>query len=287
MRRICALASLALALTVGLVAMPAASATAIPFTDPNAHGSIGFCDSAAHEVTSGDIGAAPFTAYAVSSAPAPAGYGTDKQGRAALYAYQPIQYLDPGNWSGKQMSAASIFTNSRYPKSAQTVVDPALVDFTSAFPPHWDGLVQFRMFFSAPYRAPYASTYPTAVVKVAGNRWSLIQGGGVPCNSGKSTSVEVRSLPKSVFNNATPRATPGAAGATGSTSHHGTTGTSKDASSAAGAASGGASSATADASPVAAAKKSGTSTGAVWAILLAAVAAATIGFVVWRRRRTS
>jgi hypothetical protein len=184
---------------LALITAPVVRAAAAPaFNDPNAQGSIGFCDGAGHEVTSGSIDAAPFTWIAASSAAAPAGYAAP-QGRANLYAYSPIQNVDPGDWSGKSMTAASTFTNSSHPMAAGTILDPALVDFIGAYPLHWDGLVQLRLLFSAPLKSVYSATYPAAVIRVSGHNWTLVSGGGVPCNAGSAQSVEVQRLPRTAF----------------------------------------------------------------------------------------
>jgi hypothetical protein len=173
-----------------IVAGPAgtAGASPVPFTDTNAIGTLGFCDQSGHEVTSGKVGTGPFAWTAVSSVPAPAGYDTTR-GRASLFVYQPIKDVDPGDWSGKQMTAASFYTNAAHPMAQATVLDPALVDFVSVFPPHWDGLVQFRMFFSAPLQPQHTETYPAAVVQVTGDSWTLVSGGHADCGAGKGVSV--------------------------------------------------------------------------------------------------
>src|SRR3954463_5459584 len=102
-------AGIALAL-IGLPSRTPRAGASVPFTDPNAVGALGFCDRSGHEVTAGKIGDAPLAWTAVSSAAAPAGYAAPK-GRAGLFAYQPIKDVDPGDWSGKQFTAASQFTN--------------------------------------------------------------------------------------------------------------------------------------------------------------------------------
>lgn len=215
-RRAVLVAGVALAALTFGVAGPAA-ADPIPFEDPSASGTIGFCDQSGHEITSGKIGAAPFAWTAVASVQAPAGYAAPK-GRASLFVYQPIENVDPSNWSGKQMTAASAFTNTEHPMAQATVLDPALVDFVSVYPTHWDGLVQFRMFFSAPLQSPLTSSYPAAVVRVTGDTWTLVSGGHPACGSGTSISAETRALPASRFNVPTPRATRGATPASGAQS---------------------------------------------------------------------
>jgi len=185
----------------------AAAASNVPFTDPHAHGSLGFCDKTGHEVKSGSMTVAPVAWFAVSSTPAPSGYAN---GKATLYGYQPIKGVDPGNWSGEALTGSSTFSNAKYPMVQGTVIDRALGDFTGAFPPQSDmgGLVELRMTFNGP-KGLYNTTYPAAVLKVTQTTWTLVQGGGVPCNAGTAKSSEFLALPASDF--ATPpRATPAA-----------------------------------------------------------------------------
>jgi hypothetical protein len=283
----CASAAAAAALAVVALGAGPARADSIPFSDPNATGTIGFCDKSGHEVTSGNIGAAPFAWTAVSSDRAPAGYAAPK-GRASLFVYQPIRYVDPGDWSGKQLTAASTFTNTAHPMAQATVLDPALVDFVSVFPPHWNGLVQLRMFFSAPDSPQHTDTYPAAVVRVKGDNWTLMSGGHPACGAGRSVSVETISLPKSAFNVKTPRATPGVTAPSGASAAGSNKGTS-----AAGSATGGADgAATVHPSNAAAATKSGgsgSSAGWWWLVAVVVVGAGGGGggAVTWRVRRGS
>jgi hypothetical protein len=273
----------ALALVVGPAA-PAAADT-VPFTDPNATGLIGFCDQSGHAVTSGKLRDAPFVWTAVSDTKAPDGY-TSPKGRATLLAFQPIQYVDPGDWSGKQLTAASQFTNSAHPMSQATALDPPMLSFTGAYPPRWSGLVQIRMYFSAPDQPQSTSTYPAAVLRVSGDSWTVVQGGAADCSAGKATSIESVALPSKAFAHATPTNGSTSSGAPGRSGSAKPTGASNSAS-------GSARSGSADASAAAAAlagdkKKSATGglgSGAIW-ITLVAVAALGLGAEVIRRRRT-
>lgn len=180
------------------LAVPAVAVSSVPFTDPGAQGSITLCDKSGHEVRSGSTLTAPFAWLAVGSTAAPAGYGAPT-GRATLYAYQPVKNVDPGDWSGKQLTGSSTFTNSNHPMASGTVLDSAMGDFVGAFPPQWDGLVQLRMAFTAPAKSPYGDSYPTAVVRVSGKTWTLVQGGGGPCTAGSASSTELKALPSSAF----------------------------------------------------------------------------------------
>jgi hypothetical protein len=271
--------------TAALGAAPA-QADAVPFDDPNATSSIGFCDKAGHEITSGKIGDAPFAWTAVATDPAPKGFAAPR-GRASLFAYQPIKYVDAGDWSGKQMTAASRYTSTAHPMAQATTLDPALVDFVSAFTPHWDGLVQFRMFFTAPLSPQHTGTYPAAVVKVQGDTWKLISGGHPDCHAGKAVSNETVALPSSVFNGPSVRATPGVKASSPAAG-------SKGAATGSPAASGSTSGATGANDPASASKAAaegpagGSGSRAWWVLLVGALAAAAgAGGWQWRRRRAS
>jgi hypothetical protein len=290
-RRTCAAAVAALVAVTGFAALalvvgPAAPARAdtIPFTDPNATGLIGFCDQSGHAVTSGKLRDAPFVWTAVSNTKAPDGYASPK-GRATLLAFQPIQYVDPGDWSGKQLTAASQFTNSAHPMSQATALDPPMLSFTGAYPPRWGGLVQIRMYFSAPDQPQSTSTYPAAVLRISGDSWTVVEGGNADCSAGKATSIESVALPSKAFAHATPTngsTSSGAPGKSGSTKPAG-----RSTSTAASGTSGSAAASAASAALTGDKKKSasgGLGSAAIWITLLA-VAALALGAEVIRRRR--
>jgi hypothetical protein len=284
-----ALASASAAVIAALiVTAPPATADSLPFTDQNANGYIGFCDKSGHQVTSGDIGVAPFTWLAVSSSPAPQGYPAGK-GRGTLDVYQPRQNVDPGQWTGKQMTAASTYTNATHPMAQGTGADPALVDFTSVFPPSWDGLIEFRMYFTAPNSPEHSIPYPATVVRVSGTRWTVVSGGSVPCNAGSATSAETFSLPKSLLTQAANRSTPGATAAPSATASSRSKPASGAATTVAPGQSAGSTNAPGASNAAAATKKSsGGSGGAiVGALIAAAVVASGAAAFLWRRRRIS
>jgi len=174
-----------------------ASAYTVPFKDPNASGSIGFCDQNKHPVTSGSIYDKPFIWTAVSSIPAPKGY---ERGKALLIAFQPQKELDPAYWSGKQLTANSTFTNAKHPMAQATYADDPLLFFTQSYPPKWDGLVELRMYFSATNTPVHTIPYPSAVIRVTGTHWTRVSDASSPaCTSGSAESIEVRTLPRSVW----------------------------------------------------------------------------------------
>src|SRR5580658_7087718 len=96
-------------LVVSSVTGLASAATAVPYTDPDVAGSIGLCNQAGQQVTSGSVDTVPFTWRAVSTQPASSPY--DNAGRrATLVVYQPLQNIPAGDWSGETLTAASSYT---------------------------------------------------------------------------------------------------------------------------------------------------------------------------------
>lgn len=187
------LSSVALVLA-GLLAvlglLPAsASAASAPYTDPNAIGYLGFCNAADQQITSGSIMTQPFVVKAVSSIPPPAHY-SPPQGRAVLYVFQPIQYVDPSDWSGKQLTAATAYTNAQVPMTVGTKLDPSMFNFSSVFPLHVNGFAQVRMYYTAQGQTEYAFKYPAANVQITGNTWKQVGGGTVNCKAGQAYSNE-------------------------------------------------------------------------------------------------
>jgi len=187
-----ALAALAFVVvgSVAGLAPGAAAATSVPYSDPNAVGYLGFCDAADHQVTSGSILTQPFVVKTVASTPAPSHYGPP-YGRAVLYVYQPIQYVDPSDWSGKQLTAASAFTNTKAPMTVATQRDPSMINFSSVYPLHVDGFAEVRMYFTALGQTQFSRTYPAANIRISGHTWTQVGGGKVNCKAGQVHSNEI------------------------------------------------------------------------------------------------
>ncbi|MGD1011235.1 MAG: hypothetical protein ABR925_01685 [Acidimicrobiales bacterium] len=181
--------------TVGALVVPSAafaSGSKVPFTDPNRVGSLTLCNAHEQPITSGSLLTIPFVWRAVSSAPAPAGYT-----RATLDLFQPLQYLDPGDWTGYQLTDDATFSNRDHPMAQATYADAPLIWPDHSTPPYWDGLYQLRMVFSSPDEQAWTTSYPTAVIRVTGTTWTLVQGGGSSCTDGTAVSEESLVLPKS------------------------------------------------------------------------------------------
>jgi hypothetical protein len=170
---------------------PAAEAAGsnLPFTDPSAHGYIALCDLAGNNVTGGSVSSSPFVWKAVSSVSAPAGYAGKGQ-NAALTIYQPHKGVDPGEWNGDQLTAASFYQHNHPPAVAATYKDISLATIVREFPPTWDGLYQLRMIFARKGYGAYSQTYPATVIQVTGTTWHVVQGGTLPCTNARTTSSE-------------------------------------------------------------------------------------------------
>jgi hypothetical protein len=188
-----ALAAGALLTILGAVQIPVIAATSLPFQDRSANGYIGLCDRQGHAITSGSIYDQPFVWTAVSSTPTYKGY---EKGKAVLLAYQPRKDVDPGEWSGRQLTAASSFTNPKHPMAQATNADDPLLFFLQSFPPRWDGLVQLRMHYGAPDSPTLQNPYPATVIRVTGERWTVVSGGKADCGAGSAVSDETKNLPK-------------------------------------------------------------------------------------------
>lgn len=200
--------ALAALLILGSAANPAAAA-GLPFTDPNAVSSIGLCDNHGNPITSGSLDSHAFVPAAAASSPAPEGYASGQGAKATLYAFQPRKGVDPGEWSGFQLTGGSIFSDSQHPLVAGTNLDPSLRDFMSAYPLRWDGLLQLRIYYTAPNRVVSRRTYPAAVLRVSGGSWTLVQGStALKCDLSKVVSGERVLLPASDFDPKHPAVTP-------------------------------------------------------------------------------
>ena len=186
------LAALALSGTSELGVERPAAAAAVPFTDPDQHGTLTFCNHNEQPVSSGRLTDIPFVWTAVSSTPAPAGYTL-----ADLLVFQPIQHVDPSGWAGYQMTVAATFSNPKHPMAQATYADNPLGWANRAYPPYWDGLYEIRMYFTAPYLSEEKASYPAAVIQVSGNTWTQLTGGGGSCQTGTAVSRESFLLPKS------------------------------------------------------------------------------------------
>jgi hypothetical protein len=177
------------AFTALLLGAQPSMASSVPYVDPSAVGSIGLCDQTGQPLTHGSIDDKPFVWKAVDETPAKAPYNVTGAS-ATLYAYQPRDGVDPREWSGSQLSAASKFSDPTHPTAAMTGLDGALSRFLTGYPARWDGLVQLRIYLGAPGEPIYSLTYDSADVKVSGQTWSVVNASSVSCGSGSAVSLE-------------------------------------------------------------------------------------------------
>jgi len=175
---------------------PVSAASAVPYTDPAANGYIGLCNQQGQQITSGSTSTGPFAWRAVSSSPAPASYAGPTR-TAILMAYQPIQYIAPGDWSGDALTASAHYSNPANPMTAATGADESLDGYMIDFQPRWDGFLQLRIYLGAANEQGYSLHYPTLDIKVTGNTWTAVDGGPVNCTSGTAVSFESTLLPAS------------------------------------------------------------------------------------------
>lgn len=181
----------------------ASAATTVPYTDPDAVGSIGLCNQAGQQITSGNITAVPFAWRAVSTEPAQAPY--NNAGRTAtLVVYQPLQGLPPGDWSGAQLTSSSRYSNAANPMAAATDRDQSLEDIIEQYQPKWDGFLQLRIYLGTADEPTYTSHYPALNIQVTGNAWQAVGGSAVNCASGTSESIESILLPSTTSSTAAP-----------------------------------------------------------------------------------
>lgn len=221
-RAVGAAAVLGLALVSGGPAASAGAATAVPYTDPGAAGTIGLCNQAGQQITSGNVNTKPFAWRAVSSVPAPSPY--NNTGRTAvLVAYQPQQELPAGDWSGAQLTASSHYSNPTNPMAAATDGDTSLGTFIQDYPPKWDGFIELRMYLGTDNEPSYQEKYPVLNIKITGSTWHAVGGAPVSCSSGTAESIETVLLPSTTTTVPKASTQPASAGATAGASGGGGT----------------------------------------------------------------
>jgi hypothetical protein len=209
------LVALLLAGTVQLSGSAAFGADSVPFADPGAKGSLGLCDAADHPITSGSVLVKPFVVKAVSSEAAPEGYGPKQLAKGTLYGYQPRKGVDPGDWSGTQLTASSFYSNAAHPMAEGTTLDPSLKDYFNIYPDKYDGFIELRLFLSAPNKQTIQTPYAAAVLHVQGDTWTLVRGTRSPdCGAGKTKSAERVYIAANKFPTAAPAPSTSAGGST-------------------------------------------------------------------------
>lgn len=174
---------------VGAAVARTTPALAGPPADPTARGTLTLCGPTGAPVIGGTLGTAPFVWKAVSSQPAPTGYSGAGQ-NADLAIYQVRPGIDPGDWSGDQLTADTEYQQSSHPVAQATSKDISLQIITSEYPPMGDGYYELRMYFGKLGYGQTTEQYPSAFIQVDGNAWRLVAGGGGSCAPvGKSSEV--------------------------------------------------------------------------------------------------
>nr|WP_284288607.1 hypothetical protein [Angustibacter aerolatus] len=119
---------------------PASASSTVPYRDVASSGRITLCSNG-KPVTTGRVGSDPFVTTAVGESAATEGYGGDGR-TAVLSAYQPRQGVSPGEWSGMQVTASTLYARAAHPTARFTRGDYRLSDFLEAYPAGWQGRVQ-------------------------------------------------------------------------------------------------------------------------------------------------
>lgn len=246
----------------------------LPYTDPGQAGLLTLCGPGNQPITHGNINTKPFVWRAVGNVPAPKGYRV-KGEVAQLFAFQPRPYTPAEAWSGLPMVAASVYSNPDHPMIQSTPIDEPLSYFTKFFPPVWDHLEELRLYLAAPNTPEDTLGFAAADLQINGDTWTMVEGGTTGCTSGTAVSREVSvGLP-----GAKASLKPGVLVASSGTSH-GSSATPAAGSNSSGTSAGTSASAASDRQP----SSGGTGVLVALSALVAAFAAATVGFW-WRRRR--
>ena len=167
-----------------------AHADSVPFQDPDARGQLSLCDASGHQLDHGSVFDKPFASIVVSSKAAKQGYGHNYAGKATLFAYTPVENVDPPDWVSFQLSGASFFSNDAHPMADVTEKDYSLRDYAISYPKRWQGLVQLRFVLGSPGKPLVFTPYPAAVLKIDGDTWKAVQQGPDDCATGKAISTE-------------------------------------------------------------------------------------------------
>jgi hypothetical protein len=172
------------------VATPALAASkTAPYVDKNSSGTISLCDQQGKLITQGSVATTPVAWKAVDSTAAPATYSV-KGASATLYAYQPRKGVDPGDWSGEQLSGSATFASPAHPTAVLTGLDESLAEFIADYPATWDGFVELRIYLGAPDLVSHTRPYDTANIEVSGKSWHQLGTPAVACAAGSAVPLE-------------------------------------------------------------------------------------------------
>ena len=162
-----------LATAIALGGAACSSDPDIPYKDDAANGRLGLFDAEGRPVTKGNINDKPFVVFAVSDEKATPPH--DKPGRkAALLAFQPREGVAPASWGGDFLTGSTPYSDANRPTAHGTEEDITLANFLAVFPIGWGGVIQLRMYLSAPEAPGRTDRYATAEIRVDGDTWSLV-----------------------------------------------------------------------------------------------------------------
>ena len=167
------------------VGVTASSASTVPPWEPDANsvGALTFYNASGDVVTGGSLTDQPIAAFVE-------GTGTPRAGdtKATLYAYTPVSGEAPGQWSGEQLSASTVYPVSSPPSAALDTTlpvqtggdqDTTLADYILSYPNSdtsgdgYAGLYVLRLKTSTPGKS-VTTTYDAADIVVSGSTWSVV-----------------------------------------------------------------------------------------------------------------
>ena len=153
----------------------------VPYEDARSSGLLTLCSADGEPVTEGRVDDRPLAAFALGETGLPAEY--DSEGTVAtLFAYQPREGIEAGEFSGVPLTAAGLVSDPVEPAVEITEDVWSVSDFTTAFPATLDGYVQLRLVLGTPGAGTLTENpYDTADLRVDGDSWELVRGGDASC----------------------------------------------------------------------------------------------------------
>ena len=153
----------------------------VPYDDPLSAGLLTLCSDDGKAVTEGKVDDRPFADVVLGETALPS--QLDPTGVVAtLFAYQPRNGIEAGEFSGGPITAAGEFADPDLPAVRVTDEAWSVGDFVAAFPATDDGYVQLRLYLGTPGAGTLSERpYDTADLRVDGDSWELVRGGTASC----------------------------------------------------------------------------------------------------------
>ena len=153
----------------------------VPYEDARSAGLLTLCSADGKPVVEGKVDDRPFAAFALGETGLPPEY--DSAGTVAtLFAYQPREGIDAGEFSGVPLTAAGLVADPAKPAVAIAENVWSVADFATAFPATLDGYVQLRLVLGTPGAGTLTENpYDAADIRVDGDSWELVRGGSASC----------------------------------------------------------------------------------------------------------